>query len=488
MNKFIKLMLTSLSLVFLLISCSRLQTRLPAAQSFDLKNLVNSMHQQLTQQVQSHEQCYINAENYYQQFYKLDSDKTQLTNLSTNDIIEITETTFNSKLLIRDAVVHLDLKNENGKNCYHAIRKLLRAIRYLEDYLIEFNGHGEPNINYTTLLGSAPYAMVNPKYQLSHFDQLQSGDVILSRGNAYTSAAIARIGEDDAQFSHISFVYKDPQGMLWTIEAHIEIGSVVEPIDVHINQKNARTVVFRYKDPSIAHKAAEYMFHRVGAKSRTGRNIPYDFGMDYQDNTQLFCSEVVSQGFMQVGQVDVPKYKTKFPSEILPFLQQLGIKVDQNNIDKFESFAPGDMEIDPRFDLVAEWRNPLLLKSSRTKDAILTKMFEWMGKENYQFYPQGKIARQSYMAWILRRAPFIKKKLQNKFPLNMSAKQLQLFLVLEQVAESIENEVTKYDVNKSSPLSPKQLFDLLENIKKRDFKQYKQDRKSSLFHHLFRPK
>src|SRR5690606_25631773 len=170
----------------------------------------------------------------------------------------------------------------------------------------------------------------NPNYSFHSWKDLKSGDVILSRGNAYTSAAIARIGDIDAQLSHLTMVYRDQETKeLHTTEAHIEIGVVSKPFQVHLDQKNARTVVLRYTgDEDLAHRGAKYIYERARNHTQNRRkNINYDFGMDYKNHEDLFCTEVVYEGFEVAsnGALDIPLNKTKFNPKLLRFLKQIGV-------------------------------------------------------------------------------------------------------------------------------------------------------------------
>ena len=171
----------------------------------------------------------------------------------------------------------------------------------MEDYLIEMRMEKAANApsEYVSMKGEFPYFLINPKFaaEFKSYEDLQSGDVILSRGNAFSSAAIARIGVNDYQFSHLSFVYKDPETKeLFTTEAHIEIGSVVEPLIEHVSAKNARSVVFRYDDAQISEQASKNIHDRVLKNQLAKKNVEYDFSMDFRDNERLFCSEIISSG------------------------------------------------------------------------------------------------------------------------------------------------------------------------------------------------
>jgi hypothetical protein len=219
----------------------------------------------------------------------------------------------------------------------------------------------------------------------------------------------------------------------------------------------------------------------------TGKNIQYDFGMDYKKDDRLFCSEIISQGFNYASNnsVDIPRLKTKFNPGLIPFLNMMGIKVTKSNVDTFKTFSPGDIEYDHNFKVIAEWRNPNKLEDSRMKDAVLTKMFEWMETKDYGFNPRMKISAESTAYWVVRRLPFLKKLTIEKFPLNMKIKQLKLFLTLDKVGEIILNELIAEQVKHTEKMTPKEMFIFLENFRISDLKKYKKKKKTSKFHKWF---
>ena len=147
---------------------------------------------------------------------------------------------------------------------------------------------------------------------------------------------------------------------------------------------------------------------------------------------------------------------------------------------------PGDLEFDSRFELIAEWRNPAKMKTSRMRDALLTKIFEWMEKKNYAFHPSAKINTTSYAAWTLRRIPFIKKSFIEKFSMDMTTKQLQLFMTLDKVGEILEMELQKAQATKEYPMTIKEMFLELDKIRSDDFSRL-QNHEKTLFHKYLRP-
>lgn len=353
------------------------------------------------------------------------------------------ERTFESRLFIRNYLNYLS-KDFKSVECVSGLRDLTRALRYLEDYLTNKISDGT-KVQDIVLTNSGVQLLVNSKYTFSDYNDLESGDIIISRGSAFSSAAIARIGINDSQFSHMSFVYRDENNKLQTIEAHIEIGSIASEFQNHLDQKNTRAVVYRYKDQKLAHKAAKHMFNKVKNFSKSNKaNINYDFGMDYKSNTELFCSEVVYDGFQyaSVGEVNIPFYKTQFDVSLIKFLNQIGVRVNKSSILSFDTFSPGDIEYDKRFDLVAEWRNPDKVVSTRVRDAVLTKMFDWISTKDYQLKSGLSVTAKSYLAYVARRVPLLKKSYIEKFPLNMSPKQMRLFLILDEVGDVLESQIT----------------------------------------------
>lgn len=439
--------------------------------------------------------CKANYDKLYQNLFNLAGETTYLDLNDIKSMDEDIEKSFLARLALKDSFKTFSVDSE----CYKSAADVFRGLRYVEDYLIELRMERAQSApaQYENLKGEFPYLLVNSKFknEFKSYEDLKSGDIILSRGNAFSSAAIARIGVNDYQFSHLSFVYQEtPSSELMTTEAHIEIGSVVGPLKDHVSSKNAREVVFRYSDSAVAHNASKYMFDKVKAAQLTGKNIPYDFSMDYKDESELFCSEIISHGFKHALPKEdyFPMFKSKFTAGIIPFLNTIGVPADKENIKHLDVFSPGDIQFDPRFDLVAEWRNPRKMEESRMKDFILTKLFERMDQNGYQIDPSLKMNAESRTFWLLRRLPVVKKFLQNKFALNMKPGQLELFMALDKIGDAIYKEIEKSSLEFERPMTPKEIFAVVDEFFKRDFELYTrykkgQDVMKPSFHLLFHP-
>jgi hypothetical protein len=488
----------SLLVSCLLSSCSTTSERNPAGENeLTLNEVLAEVHGANAIISKDQSQCSSEYSKIYQQLFSLAGESTYLDLTQVASIDQDIQASFSARLALKDGFRNFKLESKQDEDCLKNASDVLRGLRYVEDYLIEIRMEraGDAPEEFVSLKGDFPYLLVNPKFakDFQSYKDLRSGDVVLSRGNAYSSAAIARIGRNDYQFSHLSFVYVDPETKeQFTTEAHIEIGSVVNPLAHHIGDKNAREVVFRYQDGEFAHKASKLIYDRVSARQQSGKNIEYDFGMNYKEEQKLFCSEIVSTGFKMAGDSSVPMFKSKFTPGIIPFLNDIGVPATKENIEEIDTFSPGDIQFDPRFDLVAEWRNPKKMEESRIKDFILTKIFEKMDKENYQFDSSLKMDLESKGLWLLRRTPLVKKFIAAKFPLNMSPTQMQLFMTLDKVGEAVYKEIEVAALEYNRPMTPKEIYDTVDAFWSKDAAQFVRFKKGQEsvkpnFHQYFHP-
>ena len=203
--------------------------------------------------------------------------------------------------------------------------------------------------------------------------RLHSGDILVSRGGATTSALIARGNDYPGNFSHIALVYINPNTHTpFIVEAHIEQGVVVSTVDQYLKDKKLRIMLLRLradlpqlmKDPMIPHKAAERAFAKA-----TTEHVPYDFEMNYKDHRKLFCSEVASSEYEPFGITLWTSISYISSPGLRRWLSAFGIKY-------FETQEPSDLEYDPQLTVVAEWRNPETLKRDHYDNAVTEVMLE----------------------------------------------------------------------------------------------------------------
>jgi len=202
-----------------------------------------------------------------------------------------------------------------------------------------------------------------------HDTRVCSGDILLSRGGAPTSALIARGSDYPGSFSHVALVHVSEDGTFRTIEAHIEVGVVVAGVEKYQGDPKLRVMLLRPRpealdDPAIPHRAAS-----AALAEAQRRHIAYDFAMDFDDPERQFCSEVASTSYANEG-VQLWRGLTKTSGEgTARWLSRFGVK-------RFETHGPSDLEHDPQLAVVAEWRDPETLFQAHVDDAVVDALLE----------------------------------------------------------------------------------------------------------------
>jgi hypothetical protein len=202
---------------------------------------------------------------------------------------------------------------------------------------------------------------------------LHSGDMLVSRGGAATSALIARGSDYPGNFSHVSLLYVDENtGKASVIEALIESGVQVHSAEEYLEDKKFRIMVLRLRpdlplvvgNPIIAHQAAQWAYESTNTKA-----IDYDFEMNFLNHDKLFCSEVIYAAYEAVGISLWSGLSHISAPGTAQWLESFGVK-------NFITLEPSDLEYDPQLVRVAEWRNPATLFEDHVHNAVTDAMLE----------------------------------------------------------------------------------------------------------------
>jgi len=357
---------------------------------------------------------------------------------------------FALRIKLRDRIAEWDAAGIFLRPAQSALRAVFRIARYASDMLGEIAA-GHPHLASAEAAkrgfsGTDHNTLIHPAYDDGQNIPFRSGDVILMRGSAHNSAAIARIGDVDSQFSHIAIVYIDDAGQHWMVEALIEDGSVINTLEHTLHHGLGRAVLYRFKDPALAARAAKLAYERVLA-SKTGAapHIPYDFSMRLNGRRKLFCAKLVAQSYADAskGKVELPAFRTRLDlNHNRSFFKSIGVRAR-------ETFAPCDIDLDPRFDLVAEWQNYAMTPVLRRQDMIMTKFFEWMEKRGYHF-------REDFLVTLIavfgRLSSYLSERVKTllasvvpKVPRNMSRACVATIVMLHKSAEEIMPGLTALD-------------------------------------------
>jgi hypothetical protein len=254
------------------------------------------------------------------------------------------------------------------------------------------------------------------------------------------------------------------------IEAHIEFGSVVTPFAKYRADGKLRASVYRYPDAQLAHEAAKYMYQKVKDAADRGDNIKYDFGLDMQTDERLFCSELVYWAYRHASndQLKLPLNLSVLDPRVSKFHQSIGIFVNQ-------AFLPADMEIETRFQWVAEWRDYSQIRSTHIKDASLNSMYNWMAEKNYVLHPTAKSFWLSWTAFPARQIPWLGTwLLGDKFPPYMQRSVFKTIVTLDGVHGLLIGNLEKANAaaqkSRGIGLSVPEMMDYMEALRVEDSK------------------
>jgi len=278
----------------------------------------------------------------------------------------------------------------NSPAARHRVYRLLYGGRTaLEEIMMQ-----SPPGSYPSLIMGYDEPSATPSAEILGV-KIHSGDILVSRGGAPTSALIARGNDYPGNFSHVAQVYVDPDSLVpRVIESHIEIGVAIATIEQYLKDKKLRVMILRPRaelprieaDPMLPHKAAESVYRRAQAG-----HIAYDFAMDYNDPSKLFCSEVASSAYKTRGFILWTGLSNISSIGVRSWLAAFGVR-------NFQTQEPSDLEYDPQLSVVAEWRDPETLYKDRLDNAVIDVMLEEADKGKkleYDWYmlPIGRIMK-----------------------------------------------------------------------------------------------
>lgn len=202
-----------------------------------------------------------------------------------------------------------------------------------------------------------------------HGVEVRSGDILVSRGGAPTSALIARGSDFPGNFSHIALVHVDDD-RVETFEAHIERGVVVEDFDVYEAQTKLRVMLLRVRDSLLDDAQLANALHDMDAT--LAEHHAYDFENNPDDHEEMYCSEVAASVYEDVRPLWF--YRTTMSDEgVARWLSHFGVR-------QMETLGPSDLEYDPSVVVVAEWRDPETLLRDHLDAAILDALLARAGE------------------------------------------------------------------------------------------------------------
>ena len=378
---------------------------------------------------------------------------------------------YDLRLALRDRIPGWRDAGLIGPDAERRLRDCFRALRYATDLIGELhNGFANRRPGASRRVAFKSETLFHPALRGETRHAFRSGDILLVRGTLHNSAAIARIGDVDSQFSHAGIVYVDRRERQFVVEALIEEGATWAPLSKVLGHDLGRAVVFRHPDAQLAAAAAEHIYRHVRrSRGLFGRHIPYDFSMELDGTSALFCSKLVRMAFAEAsgGHCVMPAFPTRFDQAASGFLDAIGVTARQ-------TFAPGDLELEPDVSAIAEWRDLERTSALRLQDFVMVKLFEWMEQEGYVFRETPWIRLLStvgrataYLPWPLKS---LVASLAPKIPTNMKREAVAAIAMLHYTAQPLFEKLQKLEresiAERGYPLHPREILTHLENIRR----------------------
>lgn len=383
---------------------------------------------------------------------------------------------FDVRIGLRNRISEFEKAGFMSPEVVQGLRDVFRILRYVSDMLGEIaignKRIGQGDYALRAFTGQDRNTLVNYAFYNGKELPFRTGDVVLVRGRAHNSAAIARIGQADSQFSHTGIIYIDAEGKHWLVESLIEDGAIVSMLSHALDHGVVRAVLYRHKDAELAARAAEYVHEFVARSRKFGhRRIYYDFSMSLEDGRNFFCSKLVRHAFTHVsnGKYKPPSYPTEIAMKNRDFLDRIGVKADK-------TYAPADIDIESAFDLVAEWQDYRETSNIRLQDFTMDKLFEWMERDNMHFEETALVRIISRFgrlsSYFSEGAKQVLSGLFPRVPRNMPRKTVAAVAMLHQTAEPIYRELQETEsvcvAETGRPLHGEEIFGLLEAIRARE--------------------
>lgn len=401
-------------------------------------------------------------------------------NLSRNELKtsanQIVSNLWQARQLLRKKMIRFHQAGNLSLACVSGIRNVFSSLRFVEEYA---GVHTLPNASWlkakpqTVFSGGFP-AMVGAA-GLSDLN-LQSGDILVSYGMAYGSAAISHVGDDGGTFSHMAVVYVTPEGQVLTIEAHPEFGVKVAPIEKYLHDGKGRSALFRHPDRQLASVAGKAIYDIAFPPDNAGRPIPYDFAMNLKNQAALFCTETASYAY-EIAREKLGR------SVIMPMFPTSITMKDPYIIDAFEikervTFAPSDIEVDPQFEMIAEWRDLGRARLMHHQQAALKMEFKWLDTLDYAYRTDLGTGAITGILYSSRRLPLFSGLVDDMVPPDLSKKALQavvnVYLTSDRILDKMLERDRLLEKKKNATLmTAREILKNLESLRRSDLESYR---------------
>lgn len=371
------------------------------------------------------------------------------------------------------------------KSCKEDIQKAFVQIRYIEDLLaLKMSKTKRIQPDDVKFFNEVPAFMTNERFHNYHFKpgidfssfRRKNGDLMVTRGITFFSAALTRIPNLDGQFSHFVLVNIDEKtGKETTIESYAQTGGVsIFDMKYALQNENARILVLRPHDAEVARNASNLIVEQVEELKKEGKQIPYDYDMNIDDPSAMTCAEVAHWAYRWASndQFDIPENKSTVSPGLKKFTQDAGIS-------EGKILTPKDIEVDSRFDVIAEYKDLRILRDMIYKDVILTKIYDWMIQEKYELNYGLKSLFAAGVVFPLRHTPLWPLMTKLGMPDFAEGTPFKFFSTFNKLTEiggvlykQLEDIDKTFEKRNGWPMTTTQLKAALEDLRKKDLEKY----------------
>lgn len=301
----------------------------------------------------------------------------------------------------------------------------------------------------------------------------QSGDLMVTRGPSNFSAILSSIQDYPNQLDHFVLINKSADGTLRTVESYAQTGGVAAfPMNQALKNENARIMLLRAKDQKVAAKASDIMLESVNeAAADPSKKIGYDFFMNLENPARMTCSAVTYWGLRKASndKFVIPEERSTISPKLHQIFEQTGIK-------EGAMLTAGDIELDTRFELILEWRDPRLIQDSRIREVVAQTIFDWIKIKNYRLRPTFNTIAIDAIIYPLRPTslwPFVMKVTGSPdFPLNTPKGFLKTLKQLNDIADVLYKRVRDaYEKQRAETgwgMTQQQMVTTLEGYRRKD--------------------
>lgn len=314
---------------------------------------------------------------------------------------------FNIRVLLNRRLAEFQRDGVLGDETVDAFRRAHLYLSYAADSLIARRDALRPILAFSDrkpggfFSYESPRTLVNQEIFPEGRVSLQAGDLILVRGASFISATIARIGDVVTNMSHLAMVAEAPDGKLKVVEALMERNVVAYDLQDYLDlERLPRVAIYRaVASPAkkFAREAARELWRIYEDSQKNPSRYRFDLQMNLHDNGKIFCAKLSRQAWERAsgGTVVLPSHLTSFSAALkTDFAKGIQMQVEK-------SFAPADVEVDPTFELIAEYRDIEMLAESRRFDVVLSILFAKF-KEGFTYRPDIAAGFQAVAAIFAR--------------------------------------------------------------------------------------